>query len=49
MPEHIRSVSIAVAVDTNKRTMYADIEADSLDDALDQVREHLSDVRWSIR
>lgn len=48
MSEIVRSIEITVRIDTNKRTSVVDINADSLDDALIQVREHLSDMRWSL-
>ena len=49
MAEEIRSIRIEITVDTNKRTTFADIDSESLDDALDQTREALSDVRWALR
>lgn len=48
MSEQIRSIEITVKVDTNKRTFVHSIDADSLDDALEQVREDLADIRWSL-
>lgn len=48
MTEVIRSIEIIIKVDTNKRTSAVGIDADSLDDALTQVREHLDDLRWSL-
>lgn len=48
MTEQLRSIEITVKVDTNKRTSLVGIDADSIDDALAQVREHLDDLRWSL-
>ena len=48
MTEQVRSIEITVKVDTNKRTFAHVISADSLDDALAQVREDIDDIRWSL-
>ncbi len=48
MSEQLRSIEVTVKVDTNKRTFTFAIDADSLNDAADQFREVLDDVRWSL-
>ena len=48
MAEVVRSIEIAVKVETNKRTIAHIISAESLDDALEQVREDIDDIRWSL-
>lgn len=48
MSEYIRSIEITVRVDTNKQTFTHSIDTDSLDDALEQFRDEIEDLRWSM-
>jgi hypothetical protein len=44
MAEYIRSITVTLEVDTNKRTITRTIEAESLEQAVELLREKTTDL-----